>query len=239
MDIDEKIHIELLKRLKVFSETYVSSNSHKNSKKNYHDSPIIYPKTTLFQKFSLNDNKKLSMFSNINSKNKLNSINSQLKNDEETRSCEKNDSRKKHKKRFSPDLKKIKKMSLKNNNVNKSKYNLLKKIKSINNFYGENQDNKKDRYKAQDEEIKINLVNQKFKIANDFNEKNSNQFLKEKDECLKKIILTDEIEEEELIPFYTRNEKEIICELSYIIKNEYSNKDDTVEFLSELIKDLK
>ena len=56
---------------------------------------------------------------------------------------------------------------------------------------------KKYEYKIPRKKIKINMVSQKFKIANDYDEINSNIFLKEKDECLKSFKLTDKIEEDE------------------------------------------
>ena len=156
--------------------------------------------------------------------------------------------------RFSTDLIKKEKINSNNTNINSSKHNYQhsysKKSQLTNNLHEKTQFYKNDRYKSQDKPIKINLVNLKFKIANDFNEKNSNQFLKEKDECLREIILSDKIEEDSL-HFYEENEKGSIYELSYIKKNEYNynlnNKqinrksihDDSVDFLSELIKELK
>ena len=194
MDTSKKIHIELLRRLKIFSKNYTPKKSHKNHKKtNYNRSPIIYPKRSLFQEFPLED-KKYLVLSSYHPKHILNSSISQLKNN--------------HKK----------------HSISKPK----------NDF-----DHKNDRYKPKDKVIKINLVNQKFKIADNFNEKNSNQFLNEKDECLKKLILTDEIEEEELTPPFVKNEKKSRHKLSYIKKIEYSERDDSTKVLSELIAELK
>ena len=143
--------------------------------------------------------------------------------------------------RFSTDLIKKEKINSNNTNINSSKHNYQhsysKKSQLTNNLHEKTQFYKNERYKSQDKPIKINLVNQKFKIADDFNEKNSNQFLKEKDECLKKINLTDEIDEEEFIPFYVINEKESM--LSSINKNECNYKDDSLKFLSKLVEDLK
>ena len=216
-DIDKKLQIELLVRLKEFSDAYTSNKSHQKHKKiNYNNSPITYPKTTIFDKLSFDE------ITNINSKNKLYSIISQLKTDYKY-SHEKIDLTKRHKKRFSPNLKKTKKI----NNYNKLK----------------------DYYKSQDKQIKKNLVNKKFKIADDFNEKNSKQFLNEKDEYLREIILSDKIEEEENISSYSEERKESIFELSPIkesndcliskrIKGK-KVKDDSIKFLSELIKDLE
>ena len=173
MDTNDRIHTELLKRLKIFSETYVPDKSDKKHKnKNYNHSPIICPKSTLFQKLPLNDEQKLSTFSNLKSKYKLYNIICQLKND--------------HKKHYTKTPK---------NNYHYKNNQLL------NNFYGKNKIYKDVHHKPQNKPVKINLVNQKFKIADDFNEKNSNQFLNEKDECLKKITLTDEIEENEFTHF--------------------------------------
>ena len=133
-------------------------------------------------------------------------------------------------KRFSPDIKKTKKMHLNDNIINSSKYN---------------------HNKSQDKTIKKNFVNQKFKIANDFNEENSNKFLNEIDESLKEEILSDKIEKEESIPFNDEDEKENLCEISSIKKDEYNGSlnnnhfkrkkyiDSSIEFLSELIDDLK
>ena len=45
--------------------------------------------------------------------------------------------------------------------------------------------------------IRMNYVSRKFKLADDYNEINSKKFLYEKDKCLKKMNLTDEIEDEE------------------------------------------
>ena len=210
MDTDEKIHIELLRRLKSFSENYVSNKSHKSQKnKNHNLSPIICPKGTLFQEFSLDD-KKYLLFSSIHLKSILNSLINQLKNNHKKKSISKSKNDHRH-----------------------------KNSQLINNFDGKNQINKNYIYKKQDKAIKMNLVNQKFKIADNFNEKNSSQFLNEKDECLKKIILSDEIEEEKFTPFYVSNENESKHELSFIKNNEYNERDDSRKMLSELIAILK
>ena len=100
------------------------------------------------------------------------------------------------------------------------------------------------RNKSKDKPIKKNFVNPKFKIADDFNEENSNKFLNEKDECLREVILSDEIKGEEDTPFF-------IDDLSPIGKNEYEYnlnskqfkkkkvKDDSIALLSKLIDDIK
>ena len=242
MDMEEKIHIELLKSIKIFKETYVSYKSNKNHKKiNYNHSPIIYPKNAIFQKFPLDDEEKFSVLSNNNPKYKLYNIICQLKKDHKKRSREKIDSIKKHKHRLSHDLKKMEKTNLNKNIIITPKHhpNNVEKIQLINNFRGKNQIYKNDSYKPQDNTIKLNLVNQKFKIADDFNEKNSNQFLKEKDECLKKLFLTDEIEEEDFIPSYSIIKKERKHKLSCIRKNKYIDGDDSVKSILGLIQGFK
>ena len=60
------------------------------------------------------------------------------------------------------------------------------------NIFNENLD-----YQDNQKEVKTNMVSEKFKIANDFDEEHSNIFLKEKDEGLKQVILSDVIEESE------------------------------------------
>ena len=217
-DIDKKLQIELLIRLKDFSDSYIPIKSHQKHKKiKYENSPITFQKTTIFDKLSFNDIHKLSMYTNINSKNKLYSIIIQLKNECKIYSHEKIDSIKRHKKRFSPNIKKTKK---------------------INNY------DKLDVYvRSKDKSIKKNFVNQKFKIADDFNEKNSKKFLNEKDECLREIILSDNIEDES-ISSYSEDEKESIFDLSSIKQKESNDcckkvEGYSIKFLSELIKDLE
>ena len=211
MDTYEKIHMELLKRLKIFSETYVSNKSNENH------------------------------------------INSNF-NDSKKQSPEKIDSHKRHKRRFSPDLKKLKKIKLNGNTIISPKHNQRRHHNTntvlTNNFHGKSQFYEKTIYKSQDKPIKINLVSQKFKIANDFNEKNSNIFLNEKDECLREIILSDEIEEEST-DSHPKNKKESIHNLSIIKKNKINYnvnnkqnnmkivKDDSEKYLSELIEEIK
>ena len=156
---------------------------------------------------------------------------------------------------FSSDLIKVKKMNSGDINLDsfqhKYQHHHSKKSPLKNYFNEKNQFDKNTNYKSQDKPIKINLVSQKFKIADDFNEKNSNQFLKEKDECLREIILTDKIKEDESLHFYFENEKGNIYELSPINKNKNNEnlnfklvkrkivEDDSVGFLSKLIEDLK
>ena len=192
MDTDERIHIELLKRLKIFSEAYVTSRSNENT----------------------NESKK--------------------------HSHEKTDKR--HNRKFSPDIKKMKNMKI--TNIPKRRH--FKSIVSTN-FNGKNKSDENIRCVPQNKPIKINLVSQKFKIADDFNERNSIQFLIEKDECLKKIILTDEIED----GFFDENEKDSLFNLSIIkkngVNNDLSNKvinkkiiiDDSIASLSKLIDEIK
>ena len=173
-------------------------------------------------------------------------------NDHQKHSYKKIDSPKNHKRRFSPDIKKSKKNKSNRNEISPSKHNHHhrhhKSIDLSNNFYDKNQFYKRGRYKSQDKPIKINIVSLKFRIADDFNEENSNQFLLEKDECLREVILSDEIEEKD-IPFFIKNEKGSICELSIIKKNEEDNnlnikqtkrkKYISLNHLLELFDDLK
>ena len=65
--------------------------------------------------------------------------------------------------------------------------------------------------------IKMNIVSRKFKIPDDFNEIHSKIFLYEKDKCLKKMHLTDEIEEEK------ENCDKIELTLSPINHDSYTN----------------
>ena len=266
-EVDQKIHIELLKRLKIFSETYISDNSPLNNKKsNYSNSPIIHEKNNLLNRFSLNNDEKLTTFSNFNYKYKLLNVINQLKSENQTDCHEKTNSPKSHKKRFSLNPQKKKKTNLNENNktqIRKDNYkdnyrNHHKNRELINNIYEIKQlynNNNNDNYKKKEKPIKKNFVNQKFKIADDFNEENSNKFLNEKDECLKEVILSDKIKKEKPIPIIKEDEKEDIYDLSYqlssIRKNESNNcliskknkskkgEDDTTKFLSELIKNLK
>ena len=225
-DDDKKIQTELLIRLKEFSDNYIPNKTHRKNKNiNYNNSPISFPKTTIFDKLSFNAIQKLSIYTNINSRNKLYRIISQLKNDYKKYFHEKISSSKRNKQRFSPNLKKA------------------KKINDYNKF--------KDYYKSQDKPIKKNFVNQKFKIADDFNEENSKKFLNEKDEYLREIILSDKIEKEETISSYSEDERERLFELSPIRRKEFNDcqfsktikgkkvKDDSIKFLSELIKNLE
>ena len=180
------------------------------------------------------------MFSDSNSKHKLYSIINLLKNDTKKYYREKIDSNNKHKRRFSPVLKRIKKINLNNNKSNTPKNNQCyhyKNNKLINDSDEENQIYKNIRYKTQDKKIKINLVNQKFKIADDFNEKNSNQFLNEKDECLREVILTDEIKEEVPIYFYAKNENENLYKLSSIKKDKVNENLNSIQINKKIIED--
>ena len=172
-------------------------------------------------------------------------------------SHEKHNSPKKHHKRiYSPDIRKIKKKSSNYNNFTSPKHvhqhhHYHKNIKLENVLYEENQLYNRDRFLSQDKPIKMNFVSQKFKIADDFNEKNSNQFLKEKDECLREVILSDKIEDEKVSPFLEVNEKGSLYELSPINKtdNEYNlnskkikrkkYENDSSNFLFELFDYLK
>ena len=168
MDTNKKIHAELLKSLRRFSENYIPIKPHKSNKNSY-------------------------------------------SNNHKEHSHGKSDSN-----IFSSDLIKVKNISSNDINI---KHHYNKNSPIANNFQRENQIYKNDLDKSQDKQIKINLVSQKFKIANDFNEKNSNKFLNEKDECLREIFLTDKIEEDESFHFFIKNEKGNIYELSPIRKN--------------------
>ena len=113
-------------------------------------------------------------------------------------------------------------------NINSLKYNYQNShnknnIQLINKFHVKNKFNLNDHYKSQNKKIKISLTSQKFKIADDFNGKNSQKFLIEKDECLRDVILSNKIEEEESIHFYAENKNEIIYELSPIKLIKYNN----------------
>ena len=135
------------------------------------------------------------------------------------------DSPKKRKTKFSPDIKKMKNINSNNKNNSspkrKNHHNRHRTSIFTSNIHEEkNEIYDREKTKSQDKKIKINLVSLKFKIADDFNEKNSNQFLKEKDECLKALFLSDKIEEEKIIPFYVQSEKGSINDLSPINQNE-------------------
>ena len=145
MDTNKKIHIELLKSLRRFSENYIPIKPYKSNKNS-----------------NSNNHKEHS-----HGKSDLN--------------------------RFSSHLIKVKNISSNNININSLKYEFqhhyFKNSPIANNFQRKNQIYKNVLDKSQDKQIKINLVSQKFKIADDFNERNSIQFLIEKDECLKKIMI--------------------------------------------------
>ena len=169
-------------------------------------------------------------------------------NDYENHSHKKINSPKKNKRRFSPDVKKTKKMKSIFNEINSTKHNHPHHHKSSLSTNKYHRKYNKNHNKSQEKQIKKNLVSQKFKIATDFNEKNSNKFLDEKDECLREVILSDEIEEEE-IPFFVENEKGSIYELSSVRKDEEDdnlsikrikrkkNMDYSLNYLLELIDD--
>ena len=82
----------------------------------------------------------------------------------------------------------------KNTNKKSSKRHEKKTIESL---HKQIKSEYKEILKKQTEKpVKMNNVSQKFKIADDYNEINSKKFLYEKDKCLKKINLIDEIEDE-------------------------------------------
>ena len=204
MDTDEKIHLELIKRLKIFAESIISDKSN----------------------------------GNINNSNSIAN---------KKHSLEKTDPNKKHKKKFTSFYKQMKKMNL-STSIYSPKNNHHMNI--TNSFFGESYE--KFLNKSQDKPIKMNLVAQKFKIADDFNEKNSNQFLDEKDECLREVFLTDEIEEEKCINFSAekkrkKNKKKSPNSKKNKINDNLSNKknkrkivkDDSEKYLSGLIEEMK
>ena len=88
--------------------------------------------------------------------------------------------------KYSPTNKKHKSSKSKKHQHNINYYALHKQIKS---------DYKEIIKNYIEKPIKMNNVSRKFKIANDYNEINSKIFLYEKDKCLKKMNLTDEIED--------------------------------------------
>ena len=206
MDTNQKIHLELLKRLTKFSETYLSNKQFESYKKSNTNNPKKY-----------------------------------------------SNEKKKNKKIFSTKLKIMKKMKS-NGYISPIKYNYQHSLNTYtnltNNFTEKDEINKNSRYKSQNKKIKINLVSLKFKIADDFNEINSNQFLNEKDECLREEILSDEIKEE--VPyFYAKSKKENIHKLSSRKKNRVNNnlnskkikkiiiEDDSEASLTKLIEEIK
>ena len=148
-------------------------------------------------------------------------------------------------------MKKTKKMKSIFNEINSTKHNHPHHHKSSLSTNKYHRKYNKNHNKSQEKQIKKNLVSQKFKIANDFNEKNSNKFLNEKDECLREVILSDEIEEKESTSFVFENEKGSINDLSAIRENknnyDLSNKqiktkkeeEDSIRFISKLLDDLK
>ena len=162
--------------------------------------------------------------------------------------------KKHHKRIYSPDIRKIKKKSSNYNNFTSPKHvhqhhHYHKNSKLENDLYEENRLYNRDHFLSQDKPIKMNFVSQKFKIADDFNEKNSNQFLKEKDECLREVILSDKIEEEKHNRFFS--EKKTILKLSTIKNYKFNNNlnkkqikgkiilDDSEGSLSKLIEEIK
>ena len=206
MDIDEKIHLELLKRLKKFSESIISDMSP----------------------------------GNLNNSNSIS---------HKRHSLEKTDPNKRYKKRFTSFYKQMKKLNL-CNSIYSPKNNHHTNITF--NFFGETQLYEKVLNKSQDKPIKMNLVSQKFRIADDFNEKNSNQFLYEKDECLREVFLSDEIEEEKCTHIsidkkrkknrnksFISKKNKISDNLNKKNKKRKSLKDDSDKYLSGLIEKMK
>ena len=249
MDTDERIHIELLKSLKRFSKSYIPNEfrgKHKNS--NTDNSPIIHQKHILKKKPLSDVDEKLFMLSHYYSKNKKYILIDQIKKVHKKLSQEIINWR-----GFSPKLKKMKKIDMNDNNINSPKHQHRhhKSTQLEDDFEGQCKFCKNVHYKTQNKPIKLNLVSQKFKIANDFNEENSNKFLNEKDECMKEVILSDKIEKEESSHFNSKNEEEKINRISTIKFNVFNEslfskrsnikkiEDDSLKVLSDLIKDLK
>ena len=211
MDINKKIHIESIKSLNRFFQTYIPDE--KSHKKHKISNPNVLEKHS-HEKINSSKKHDIKRKKKINSNNNIYSVNHN--------NC--------------------------NHNHNHHHY---KSSELINKFNRKNQFYKNNNYKSQDRPIKINLVNRKFKIADDFNEKNSNQFLNEKDECLREVFLSDKIEEEEIIPFFIENENGSLYDISPIRKNDYEyilnskqfkrkkEKEDSLKFLSKLIEDIK
>ena len=243
MDTDERIHIELLKSLKRFSKSYVPNESHgKHSNLNSDESPVIHQKHILKKKPFSDVDEKLFMLSHYYSKNKKYILIDQIKMVHRKHSHEIVNWRK-----FSPDLKKMK---LNDNNSPKQQHSHHKSNQLDDDLHGKCKLRQNIDCSIKEKTIKINLVNQKFKIADDFNEKKSNEFLNEKDECMTEVILSDKIEEEESNPIFDENAKGRISGLSTIRIKEYNDslndkkvkrkkvEDDSIKFLSELIENL-
>ena len=218
METNKKKYIEQIKKSKKISEINIpikSQKYHINSDSNVHkiNSP---EKAIISTDKNINQHIESIKFpeSNIKIKSHKNHKNLYF-NEYKLHSHEKIDQHKKYK-RSAPDILKTQKKKLNDNNSPKHNHRRHHKSSQLaSNFHGKSLFCK-NVSKSQDKPIKINLVSQKFKIADDFNEKNSNQFLNEKDECLREEILSDKIEEEEdNIHFYAENEKRNINHLLY------------------------
>ena len=107
---------------------------------------------------------------------------------------------------FTPKFKQLKKIQLdsvekyntpnEKHKIKKSRKKCYKK--TIESLHKQIKSDYKEILKKQFEKpIKMNDVSRKFKIADDFNEINSKKLLYEKDKCLKRMHLTDKIENEE------------------------------------------
>ena len=152
---------------------------------------------------------------------------------------EKIDSYERYTRQSPSDIKKLKKMNSYDKKINAAKHNFQyhhKRSHLTKNFHGKSLFYKNACNKSQDKSIKINLASQAFKIADDFNEKNSNQFLNEKDECLKEVILSDEIEDEEFIHFRAENEEKNIFNLSANKKNKINDNLNNKRIKRKIVK---
>lgn len=106
----------------------------------------------------------------------------------------------------------------------------------------ENISNENSNYQKQQKKVKVNMVSLKFKIANDYDEAHSNIFLKEKDECLKQIKLSDKIEdyEFELSPISpTHQQKKTKMSKNFKSFGCVNNSSDSGEFLSHLLMEVQ
>ena len=222
METNKKKYIEQIKKSKKISEINIpikSQKYHINSDSNVHK--IHSPEKAIIST-DKNRNQHIESIkfseSNIKIKSRKNHKNL-YSNEYKLHSHENIDQYKKYK-RSAPDILKTQKKKLNDNNSPKHNHRRHHKSSQLaSNFHGKSLFCK-NVSKSQDRPIKINLVSQKFKIANDFNEKNSNEFLNEKDECLREVILSDEIvEDEEYIHFYDEHGKKNIYNLLPIKKN--------------------
>lgn len=250
MDTEDKFHSEYMKNTKMFSQSCIPKN------------PKKYNRTKSKNQKSIGTHKKqkiTSILKNINNETSdkkssaLTSYPSGYKDDSNpydfdkkySYSTKKSQNKNKKKKIRTPDPRKKSISHTKDltnaiqhhHHHHKKKYFLSKFdfIRKINYC------------KSHEKPIKLNLVSQKFKLADDFNEQNSLKFLYEKDLYLQEMILSDEILEEEDSINLSKNLKDISSIFKVVDDSIYSrpyndkkNKaDDSIYFISELIKDIK